>query len=192
MMELTGGSTLSASKGISLSSTEADIPQDKQVSTVLHRHSTLGEVCSELIPLGIGGAIFSCVGIWVMEAINSPTNPLLVLGGMTVSFYLGGVGIFSSLDKAEYLGNTMNTLGISDKKKRKAFARAVKKLPKDQEITFVSDPDEKGNVSIWRLKNKQFSLLGVRNAGEDWDHTLNSTVEVYSLQEEAADLLALQ
>lgn len=184
-MELTGGQTLSVSKGTTVASTEANIPQDKQVNTVLHQQPSIAdEFFSESIFMGGIGSLAGFVGIWIIDAVNSPIAPLFVLVASTASFYFGGVKLCLSLGKMEYLENTMDTLGIKGKKRRKAFARAIQKLPKDEAVTFVSDPDDAGNVSIWKLENKQLSLMGIRNSGDDWDHTLDNITDVYSLQKE--------
>ena len=184
-MELTGGQTVSVSRGINLASTEANIPDDKQVNTVLHEPFSLGEVCYAGIPaifLGLaGGSMTEAFN----EASNSPIYPMVSIFTIPFLFFSVGTALFHARGKVDYLDDVMDTLGVQGKEQRKDFVRAFKKLSKNEAVTFVSSPDENGNVSVWKLENKQFSLVGTKNSGEDWDNTLENIKAVYSLRKKS-------
>lgn len=187
-MELIGGNTLTVSNGTALSSAEADIQPIKQVNKVVKEKDPAGVYGWGAVTLGSASVILDIPIFIILETLGVQFNPLLlVIGGwslMTSTFW--GLCYFD--DKKEFLVNIMDNLGLEDKNQRKAFSRAIKKLPKGTETTFVSEADKNNSVKVWKLTRNKLVLCGVKNPGDDWEHTLDNITDVYSLRKETSKL----
>lgn len=188
-MELTAGSTLSL-KGAILPSAEATLGPDRQIDEVAVEKSSLMSAFGEAIQGGIIGSIIGIAGGGVAEAMIS-LPPEAIVASLIGFSYFGSVGIFAQGSKYDFYDETAKTLEFENKTDKKKFIKALKKLGKGDEVTLVSEPDNQGNVKIWKLSKTKLTLLGTRNSYEDWDLTLNNIKDVYSLSENTAESLTL-